>query len=132
MFCLENGRVRHLTPENSPLPHKEIVNLKEDRYGNLWIGSVRQPLVCYNPDLGTVSKHMYPDGHLISALDFYYDHGDKMYIGTTYGLCVMDITTKKAERLLPTGKGPGGSDKSSCPRYSRMTRTYYGWGTSKG
>lgn len=105
LFCLENGRVRHLTPENSPLPHKEIVNLKEDRYGNLWIGSVRQPLVCYNPDLGTVSKHMYPDGHLISALDFYYDHGDKMYIGTTYGLCVMDITTKKAERLFTNREG---------------------------
>ena len=95
LFCYENNRIRHFTTENSKLPYNDIWSVKEDRYGNLWIGCVKETLICFNPDDNTVTNHLLPDGYGIHALNIFYDYGDKMYIGTPYGLCIMDIITRK-------------------------------------
>jgi signal transduction histidine kinase/ligand-binding sensor domain-containing protein/CheY-like chemotaxis protein/AraC-like DNA-binding protein len=105
LFCYDNSSIRHFTPENSKLPHSDIWSMKEDRYGNLWIGCVRETLVCFNPDMNIGTSYLLPGGYGIYALNIFYDHGDKMYIGTTYGLCVMDIMTKIPEMLYTNRKG---------------------------
>lgn len=78
--------------------------MKEDRYGNLWIGYVLGTLVCFNPDANTATSYLLPDGNNINVLNICYDYGDKMYIGTTYGLCVMDIVTRKPEMIYANRK----------------------------
>lgn len=78
--------------------------MKEDRYGNLWIGYVLETLVCFNPDANTATSYLLPDGNNINVLNICYDYGDKMYIGTTYGLCVMDIVTRKPEMIYANRK----------------------------
>lgn len=105
LFCYENNRIRHFTPENSKLPYNGVWSLKEDRYGNLWIGSVMETLACFNPDTDTATNYLLPEGHKIQVLNIFYDYGDKMYIGTTYGLCIMDIMTRKSEMLYTNRKG---------------------------
>lgn len=105
LFLYENNRIRHFTTENSELPHNRVWNLKEDRYGNLWIGCAMETLVCFNPDTNTATKCLLPDGNGIHALNIFYDYGDKMYIGTTYGLCIMDIMTRKSEMFYTNRKG---------------------------
>lgn len=105
LFCYENGHIRHFTPQNSRLPYWSIWSMKEDRYGNLWIGCVREGVASFNPDNNTASIHLSPEGFSIQALTIFYDDGDKMYIGTTYGLCVIDIVTKKTEICYSNRKG---------------------------
>lgn len=105
LFCIEGNKVIHYTKENSKLPYNSIWNIKEDRYGDLWIGSVTETLACFNPDKNTCNKYILPDGYGIHAVNMFYDHGDKLYIGTIYGLCIMDIVTKKPEMLYSNRKG---------------------------
>lgn len=105
LFCYENNSIRHFTAENSGLPYNSVCNLVEDRYGNLWMGGVMGTLNCLNPETGTSTSYLLPEGHGIHALDIFYDHGDKLYIGTTYGLCVMDIMTRKPEMFYTNLKG---------------------------
>lgn len=104
LFCYENNSIRHFTPENSQLPYSGVWSMKEDRYGNLWIGYVLETLVCFNPDTNTATSYLLPDGNNINVLNICYDYGDKMYIGTTYGLCVMDIVTRKPEMIYANRK----------------------------
>ena len=104
LFCYENNSIRHFTPENSQLPYSGVWSMKEDRYGNLWIGYVLGTLTCFNPDANTATSYLLPDGNNINVLNIYYDYGDKMYIGTTYGLCVMDIVTRKPEMIYANRK----------------------------
>lgn len=105
LFCYENNTIRHFTPGNSRLPHSRIWSLKEDRYGNLWVGCVTETLACFNPDKNTVESYLLPGGQAIHAMDIFYDGDDKMYLGTPYGLCVMDILTRKPELLFTNRAG---------------------------
>lgn len=105
LFCYENNRITRYTAQNSQLPYNSIWSMAEDRYGNIWIGSVLETLVCFNSDTRAVTAFRHPDGNRISAMNLCYDRGDKLYIGTTYGLCVMDIVTKKSEMLYANRKG---------------------------
>lgn len=105
LFCYENNSIRHFTPSNSKLPHSRIWNLKEDRYGNLWIGCVTETLACFNPDNDTAESYLLPEGQAIHTMDIFYDGDDKIYAGTLYGLCVMDIMTRKSKMLFTNQKG---------------------------
>ncbi len=105
LFCYDNGRIRHFTKENGKLPYNGVLALKEDRYGNLWIGNVTETLFSFHPETETFTSYLLPDGYSICALNLFYDQGDKLYIGTTYGLCVMDIVTKKTEMRFGNSRG---------------------------
>lgn len=105
LFCYENNSIRHFTPDNSKLPHSRIWGLKEDRYGNLWMGCVTETLVCFNTDKNTVESYLLPGGQAIYAMDIFYDGDDKVYVGTPYGLCVVDIMTRKPEMLFTNQEG---------------------------
>lgn len=105
LFCYDNGHIQHFTQENGELPYNGILNLKEDRYGNLWIGNVAETLFCFYPDTKTFTCYLLPDGYSIYALNLFYDQGDKLYIGTIYGLCVMDIVTRKMEMCFGNFRG---------------------------
>lgn len=105
LFCYDNGRIQHFTKENGELPYNGILSLKEDRYGNLWIGNVTETLFCFQPETKNFTCYLLPDGYSIHALNLFYDQGDKLYIGTTYGLCVMDIVTRKAEMCFGNFRG---------------------------
>lgn len=105
LFVLENNAIRHFTKENSKLPYNTIWTLKEDRYGNMWVGCVNRTLACLDPETLTSKTYLQPGGNDIKALDIFYDGGDKLYIGTAYGLCVLDITTSKTEMFFFNLKG---------------------------
>ena len=97
LFCIEDSHVTHLTTTNSTLPFDHIWKLVTDRFGHLWIGCVLHGLVCIDPESGSVHKLALPDGYNIQVTDMSYDGGDKLYIGTTYGICIADIVTQRTE-----------------------------------
>ncbi len=105
LYVWENNTLRHFTMENSNLPYNSIWNMKEDRYGNIWLGCVNKTLACFDPETHTFRTYLLSGGDAIKAVDIFYDGGDKMFIGTAYGLCIMDITTRKAEMVFSNRKG---------------------------
>jgi signal transduction histidine kinase/ligand-binding sensor domain-containing protein/DNA-binding response OmpR family regulator len=95
LFCYENGKILQYTTTNSKLTSNNIWGLKEDRYGNIWIGTLGGKIQLLQADSNDFGSLISPFNDTVYALDMFYDGGDKMYIGTVYGLSVIDITNNK-------------------------------------
>lgn len=95
LFCYENGKIVQYTTNNSKLSSNDIWGLKEDRYGNIWIGALGGKIQILQSDSKGLQSLISPFNGKDYAMDMFYDGGDKMYIGTVYGLSVIDITNNK-------------------------------------
>lgn len=93
LFCYENGQFRHYTKENSKLAANDIWNLTEDRYGNLWIGTLGGGIQCLRSDKESFDFLVNVSEEVKHALSVHYDGNDKLYVGTVYGLYLIDINT---------------------------------------
>jgi len=105
LFCYDKGKIVQYTTNNSKLSNNNIWSLKEDRYGNIWIGSLGgkiQILQSGSSDFGSLIS-LFDDN--VYALDMCYDGGDKMYIGTGYGLSIIDIINNKKITYYGNKKG---------------------------
>lgn len=95
LFCYEKGKIAQYTTKNSKLSSNDIWGLKEDRYGNIWIGALGGKIQVLQSESNDFQSIISPFTNKDYALDMFYDGGDKMYIGTVYGLAVIDITSNK-------------------------------------
>ena len=100
LFCYANGKISHFTSENSWLASNYIWSLEEDRYGNLWVGTLGNGIQCFRPTGGRLDSLVTSREDVEYALDMFYDGGDKLYIGTVYGLDVADITSGNIVKYL--------------------------------
>lgn len=105
LFCYANGKLSHFTHENSLLSSNNIWGLKEDRYGNLWIGTLDGGIQCFRTIGKGLDSLVFTCENIRYALDMYYDGGDKIYVGTVYGLALVDITTGNEVTYLTNKKG---------------------------
>lgn len=105
LYCYENGHFSHFTKENSRLAANDIWNLKEDRYGNFWIGFLGGGIQCLRSDKESLDSLINACEDVRYALDIHYDGGDKLYVGTVFGLCVIDITTGNHTMYMGNKKG---------------------------
>lgn len=94
LYYLENGKLHKYIPDEGELASDKIWGLLEDRYGKIWISSL-EALQCLNPATGFVFSLQDISGENIRSLNTYYDGGDKLYVGTLYGLYIIDIVTGK-------------------------------------
>jgi signal transduction histidine kinase/ligand-binding sensor domain-containing protein/DNA-binding response OmpR family regulator len=95
LFCYDKGKFIQYTTSNSKLSNNNIWSLKEDRYGTIWIGSLGgkiQILKANSVDFNSLQTLFDVSYH---ALDMFYDGGDKIYVGTGYGLLTIDITSNR-------------------------------------
>lgn len=105
LYRMENNKFQRFTKYNSALEGDDIWDLVEDRFGNVWFGD---PVggIKYLPNaqesmdsLVVISKEMnFP-------LDLYYDQGDQLYIGSVYGLYVIDVRNGKNTLCLGNKRG---------------------------
>ena len=100
LYCYENGVFKNFTKENSKLASNSIWSLKKDRYGNIWIGTLRGGIQSI-----TTKDEILSYKGVSTVLDMYYDGGDKLYAGTDYGLCIVDITTGEQKIYITNKKG---------------------------
>ena len=93
LYCYENGQFSHYTKENSKLVSNDIWSLKEDRYGNFWIGTLGGGIQCLRSDQESFDSLINVCEDAKYALAIHYDGRDKLYVGTVFGLYIIDITT---------------------------------------
>lgn len=105
LFCYENGKMVQYTTDNSKLSINDIWSLKEDRYGNVWIGTLGGKLHLLPSGSKDFSDLLSPFEENIHAFDIFYDGGDKIYIATVNGLSVIDITNNKKMTFSGNRKG---------------------------
>lgn len=105
LFCYEKGKIVQYTTKNSKLSSNDIWGLKEDRYGNIWIGTLGGKIQKLQSDSKDFQSIISPYADNDYVLDMFYDGGDKMYIGTGYGLSVIDITNNKRDTYYGNKRG---------------------------
>ncbi|MFL9843569.1 hybrid sensor histidine kinase/response regulator [Flavobacterium rhizosphaerae] len=105
LFCYENGSFKQYTKSNSSLISNDIWSLKEDRYGNLWIGTLGFGLQYLKHDDTGFNPILLPGKGLEYCMEMYYDEGDNLYVGTTTGLYLVDISSKKYKSCTGNKKG---------------------------
>jgi len=105
LYCYENGYFTHFTKENSKLAANDIWNLIEDRYGNLWIGSLGGGIQCLRSDRESFDTLINVCEDVKYALAIHYDGGDKLYVGSVFGLYIIDITTNNHIMFMGNKKG---------------------------
>jgi len=105
LFCFENGKIVQYTTKNSKLSSNDIWGLKEDRYGNIWIGTLGGKIQVLQADSKDFQSIISPFNTKDYALDMFYDGGDKVYVGTVYGLSVIDITNNKRTSYYGNKRG---------------------------
>lgn len=105
LFCYENGTFSHFTKNNSKLATDNIWNLKEDRYGNIWICTLGGGIQCLPATTDKFDSLITTYGEIDNSIDMFYDGGDKLYLGTSYGLYSIDIATRKKVLYLGNNKG---------------------------
>lgn len=99
LFLIDGDKITQFTTYNSNIPYNKVWSMTRDRYGNIWIGCVQETLVCFNPYTLEFKRLSYSDGSNIQAMSLFCDSDDKLYVGTTYGLCVMDIVTHEGKHF---------------------------------
>jgi len=105
LFCYENGKFSHYTKDNSSLSGNNIWDLVEDRYGNLWIGALGGGVQYLPGEEGSMESLVTVCEGMEFPLDFFYSGGDKLYVGTVYGLYVVDITTGNHTIVFGNNRG---------------------------
>ncbi len=105
LFCYENGKFRHFTKDNSRLAGDNIWTLKEDRYGNLWIGTLGGGIQYLQDEHKNLDSLITVCEGMQYPLDFFYDDGDKLYIGTVYGVYLVDITNGDHTIIIGNARG---------------------------
>lgn len=104
LYCFDRGRIEHYTTENSQLASNDIWCFEEDRYGNLWIGSLGGGLQVMRADRGNLQTLETVCDAVNHPMDLYYDLGDKLYVATVFGLYVVDIATGDCTRFFGNKK----------------------------
>lgn len=95
LACInKQGVIQNIyTMTDSPIPNNVILSLAEDRKGNLWIGTNRG-LTCFDGKKW-VTYTMENSNILENRVQVLKVHNDKLYIGTSLGLSVMDSNIKQ-------------------------------------
>ncbi|HAN00199.1 MAG TPA: hybrid sensor histidine kinase/response regulator [Marinilabiliales bacterium] len=94
LFYYKDGVFSNYTKNNSNLTNDNIWSLAEDRYGNLWICSLGGGIQCLPADNKNLDSPIITINEIGFTYDMFYDGGDKLYVGTAYGLCTIDIITR--------------------------------------
>lgn len=85
-----------LNPENTGLPIREVLSLKKDYYGNIWIGTGGDGLFCYNYQLKKVTAFKYnaqlPNGVICKILE---DKTGNIWFSTNRGIGRIDPKDQK-------------------------------------
>lgn len=105
LFCWQNGIISQYTRKNSKLSSNNIWNLKQDRYGNIWIGSLGGKVQQLPSDATGFDSLLSPFENEVFTLDMFYDSGDELLLGTGYGLFNIDITNNKSTIFYGNKKG---------------------------
>lgn len=132
---IENGKVYNLEAgsDGTSLSTKNVQALTTDAHGNLWIGTQGFGLQCWNANTGTFTSYNVDNNYLrndnVTSLQ---KAGNKILIGTSAGLAVMQIEGRKVKTYVGNDKGDVALRSTSVTSVCGDSRGYYWIGTREG
>lgn len=93
LLCYANGKFHSYTTENSKLRENDIFAIASDRYGYIWIGTLRGCIQRLNPIDETIETIMDKSG-VMSIRDMLMGANDHLYVSTDAGPIDINVKTK--------------------------------------
>ena len=83
LLCYSKGKIKQYTVSNSHLLENNVYTVKVDKYGYIWIGTMRGYVQRLNPEIRTSSTQvLYRPGEFFIR-DMYYDSDKYLYVAPT-------------------------------------------------
>lgn len=110
-YNLDTGDTTYLHTGNSPLPTNEIQSIRQDRTGNIWIGTLNKGLTIYNPlteNMQYVNECTVLRNNAINQI--FRDSKDRMWVATSEELVLFTHPGNLEDyRVFTTENGLAGS-----------------------
>jgi signal transduction histidine kinase/DNA-binding response OmpR family regulator/ligand-binding sensor domain-containing protein len=104
LYCIDHDKLNHFTTQNSNLSSDNIWGLTEDKYGNIWIGTLGGKIHKYTAgNNSNIFEILAGDNIYVS--DMIYDGDETVYATTAYGLTSIDILKNTTRVFLGNKKG---------------------------
>ncbi len=104
LYCFYHNKLKHFTTTNSNLSSDNIWGIVEDKYENLWIGTLGGKIHKYNINNNTnYFETPFKDTKSVSGM--FYDGDKTIYAATGYGLTIIDIEKNTNQVFLGNKKG---------------------------
>lgn len=104
LYCFYHNKLKHFTTTNSNLSSDNIWGIIEDKYENLWIGTLDGKIHKYNINDNTnYFETPFKDTRSVSGM--FYDGDKTIYAATGYGLTIIDIEKNTNQVFLGNKKG---------------------------
>lgn len=104
LYCFYHNKLKHFTTTNSNLSSDNIWGIVEDKYENLWIGTLGGKIHKYNiNDNKNYFETPFKDTRSVSGM--FYDGDKTIYAATGYGLTIIDIDKNTNQVFLGNKKG---------------------------
>lgn len=104
LYCFYHNELKHFTTANSNLSSDNIWSIVEDKYENLWIGTLDGEMQKYCRK-NNENYFETPFKDKISVSDMFYDGDKTIYVATAYGFAIIDIEKNTNQILLGNKKG---------------------------
>ncbi len=89
LLCYSKGKIKQYTVSNSHLLENNVYTVKVDKYGYIWIGTMRGYVQRLNPETEEFDTVLYRPGEFFIR-DMYYDSDKYLYVASNGGLIIID------------------------------------------
>lgn len=106
LYCIDGGKVvKCYSTADGSLSTDMSWKIAEDAAGQIWICSAFHPLMRLNPATGRYTYCKNQEGADVFGLSMAQDKTGLLYVGTIYGLCVVDTKKGRATSLYSNRSG---------------------------
>lgn len=89
LLCYSKGKIKQYIVSNSHLLENNVYTVKVDKYGYIWIGTMRGYVQRLNPETEEFDTVLYRPGEFFIR-DMYYDSDKYLYVASNGGLIIID------------------------------------------
>lgn len=131
LYCFYHNKLKHFTTTNSNLSSDNIWGIVEDKYENLWIGTLGGKIHKYNiNDNKNYFETPFKDTRSVSGM--FYDGDKTIYAATGYGLTIIDIDKNTNQVFLGNKKGNQQLNQLQISIVYKDSRNHLWIGTNAG
>lgn len=131
LYCFYHNKLKHFTTTNSNLSSDNIWGIVEDKYENLWIGTLGGKIHKYNiNDNKNYFETPFKDTRSVSGM--FYDGDKTIYAATGYGLTIIDIDKNTNQVFLGNKKGNQQLNQLQISTVYKDRRNHLWIGTNAG
>ena len=105
LYCNDHGKISHFTTENTNLPDNNIWDIKEDRFKNIWLASIRRGVCRFDAETHEAVPAFEDIPAIGCSFQLHYDQKDSLFAATNAGIGILNVKTMQDTVYLTNRAG---------------------------